>query len=221
MITLKNVSKKYPPNVFALKNISLHIEKGELCYIVGRSGAGKTTLVRLLLREERPTLGDIVVNDVEVSSLPDEYLGAYRQQIGVVFQDYKLIKTKNVFDNISFAMEVMGADRHEIEEKVERMLKRVDLVEKKLLYPKQLSGGEAQRVTIARALINDPVLLIADEPTGNLDKETAYKIIDLLEEVYNKGVNVLVATHDLSLIDRFKGRIISLENGMIEYDKKK
>ncbi|MBN1373883.1 ATP-binding cassette domain-containing protein [Candidatus Dojkabacteria bacterium] len=219
MLQIKNVSKQYPGNIFALSNISFNVDSGELCYLIGHSGAGKSTLVKLILREESPTEGAIQFNDVLVSELPDDYIQAYRQQIGIVFQDYKLIKTKTAIENIIFAMEVTGRDGSEIKSKGFQLLEAVGLKGKENLYPEQLSGGEAQRVSIARAIANDPVIVIADEPTGNLDFRTSLGILDLLEEIRKTfNTTIIVATHDMEIVSNGGGHVIELKDGKLIRD---
>lgn len=201
--------------MWALKDVTLTISETEFCYIVGHSGCGKTTLFRLILREEAPTDGKIFFRDIEVTSLPEDYLSMYRQKLGVVFQDYRLIPTKTVFENVAFAMEVVGKDNKSIAKKVPEILDRVGLISKSQVYPQQLSGGEQQRIAIARAIINDPLLLIADEPTGNLDLETSIEILELLESINHTGTTVVIATHNTELLNRKKRKTIVMDHGTI------
>lgn len=215
MLKVQNVSKKYPGDIVALDNVSFTIEDNEMCYLTGHSGAGKSTLFRLILREEKPTDGKIIFNNLEISSLPYDYLDVYRQQIGVIFQDYKLIQTKNVFENVAFALEIIGVPQKEIEKRTNEALERVLLTQRMKLYPYQLSGGEQQRAAIARAIVNKPLFILADEPTGNLDSDTAMTIIDLLKEINKEGTEILIATHDFDLIKRVDGRILTLKNGKL------
>lgn len=215
MLSLQNISKKYGNDMWALKDVTLTISETEFCYIVGHSGCGKTTLFRLILREEAPTDGKIFFRDIEVTSLPEDYLSMYRQKLGVVFQDYRLIPTKTVFENVAFAMEVVGKDNKSIAKKVPEILDRVGLISKSQVYPQQLSGGEQQRIAIARAIINDPLLLIADEPTGNLDLETSIEILELLESINHTGTTVVIATHNTELLNRKKRKTIVMDHGTI------
>lgn len=201
--------------MWALKDVTLTISETEFCYIVGHSGCGKTTLFRLILREETPTDGKIFFKDIEITALPDDYLSMYRQKLGVVFQDYRLIQTKTVYENVAFAMEVVGKDNKAIANKVPEILERVGLDGKEKTYPQQLSGGEQQRVAIARAIINDPLLLIADEPTGNLDIDTSLGILDLLEDINSTGTTIVVATHNTELLNRKKRKTIVMDHGTV------
>lgn len=219
MLLVQNISKEYSGGIVALKDVCFDVSDGEFCYLIGHSGAGKSTLIRLILRDEVPTAGKISFNNVDVSALPDDYLGAYRQQIGVVFQDYKLIPTKTVFDNVAFAMEVLGKSPSEITDAVEHALESVDLKDRNTLYPKQLSGGEQQRVAIARAIVNEPILLITDEPTGNLDKKTAMDIVALLKQINSRGTTVVTATHDIEIMKAADEHVIELKDGQIVKDE--
>jgi cell division transport system ATP-binding protein len=226
MISVDHVSKFYKGDIIALKDVTFEIESGEFLFLVGPSGAGKSTLVRLLIREELPSEGTIVFDDTDITKINKRFLPFYRQQIGVVFQDYKLIDIKTIRENIEFALEITGKSDDEIDDTSESLLELVGLQERQELFPPQLSGGEKQRAGIARALANEPKLLIADEPTGNLDPATAKEIIDILETVNSWGTTVLIATHDKDIVDAMKKRVVRLEGGELSadhvggYDKK-
>lgn len=220
MIDFRRVSKFYTPDIVALKDISFSITDGEFLFMVGHSGAGKSTLIRLLIRQELPSEGEIVFDQIDVSKLSHEMLPAYRQQIGVVFQDYKLLETKTIMENLEFALEITGKDDKEVKETAEYLLEVVKLTDRLNLFPQQLSGGEKQRAGIARALANDPVLLIADEPTGNLDPETSVDIIEILQKINDWGTTVLIATHDKDIVDMLQKRVIRLEDGQVVSDQK-
>lgn len=195
MIEIRNISKTYDNGSKALKDIDIRIQDGEFVFIMGRSGSGKSTLIRLLLKEAEPTSGRIVVNDMDLQKMPRRYIPKYRRRLGVVFQDFRLLKDRTVFENVAFAQRVVGASPRKIREEVPRMLKLVGLSSKYKSFPHQLSGGEQQRVAIARALINRPEVLLADEPTGNLDHENAAEIMKLLERINALGTTVVVVTH--------------------------
>jgi len=219
MIGFYGVSKFYDPDIVALKNVSFDIADGEFLFMVGHSGAGKSTLIRLLIRQEIPSEGQILFNKIDVSKLTHEMLPMYRQQVGVVFQDYKLLETKTIKENIEFALEITGKDDKEVLETADYLLEVVKLENRSTLFPHQLSGGEKQRAGIARALANDPILLIADEPTGNLDPETSTEIIEILEKINAWGTTVLIATHDKDIVDKLQKRVVRLEDGQIVSDK--
>ncbi|MCD6114803.1 cell division ATP-binding protein FtsE [bacterium] len=219
MISFQKISKIYPPRVFALKNITFDIEKGEFVSIVGKSGAGKTTLIKLLLREEEPTAGRILFYNQDISQIPRKELPKYRQKIGVVFQDYRLLESKTVFENVAYAMEVVGAPDEDIERDVPRVLEIVGLEDKFDAFPRELSGGEKQRVAIARALIIRPEVIVADEPTGNLDPYHTKDIIDLLKKINELGTTIILATHNKEIIDRLKKRVITLDRGKLIRDE--
>lgn len=226
MIDLKNVSKEYaPPSrraqpIIALRDVTLHIEKGEFVSIVGTSGAGKSTLIRLLIAEEKPSSGTITIADRDITRLKSYELPYYRRKIGVVFQDFKLLPSKTVAENIAFALEVSDVSNSEIMIRVPRILDLVGLTERKNMYPDELSGGERQRAAIARALVHSPRILIADEPTGNLDPENTWEVVELLERINRAGTIVLLATHNKSVVDRLKRRVIVLDKGKIVSDEK-
>lgn len=215
MIQLYHVTKRYPPGINALTDISLQVDKGEFVFLTGPSGAGKTTLLRLLFREELPTEGQILVNGRNLGVLPAKKVPYLRRSIGVVFQDFKLIHRKTVHENIALALHVLGVAESEHKARVLRVLRMVGLQHRMHSYPLQISGGEQQRVAIARALINEPVLLLADEPTGNLDPELSFEIMRLFREINAHGATVVVATHDRELIRKFGRRVIHLEGGRI------
>jgi cell division transport system ATP-binding protein len=215
MIQLYHVTKRYPPGINALTDISLQVDKGEFVFLTGPSGAGKTTLLRLLFREELPTEGQILVNGRNLAVLPAKKVPYLRRSIGVVFQDFKLIHRKTVHENIALALHVLGVAESEHKTRVLRVLRMVGLQHRMHSYPLQISGGEQQRVAIARALINEPVLLLADEPTGNLDPELSFEIMRLFREINAHGATVVVATHDRELIRKFGRRVIHLEGGRI------
>ena len=215
MIRLRQVSKLYPGGNVGLKDISLHVEKGEFAFLTGPSGAGKTTLLRLLLREELATRGSIIVNGRNVTAMPRRDVPYLRRQIGVVFQDFKLIQGKTVLENLTFVQEAVGVPRSAHTPRAMKVLRQVSLQHRMNALPAQLSGGEQQRVAVARALVNEPIILLADEPTGNLDDELADEIMKLLREINAHGTTVLVATHDRDLLRMFGRRIIHLRNGRL------
>ncbi len=221
MISFKNISKIYPPKTVALENVSFEIKEKEFVSIVGRSGAGKTTLLKLLLGEEKPTKGEIIFDGLEISKIKPKYLPYLRQRIGVVFQDYKLFPSKTVYENVAYVMEIMGANEQEIERDVPQVLKIVGLIDKAYNFPEELSGGERQRAAIARALIHRPEVVIADEPTGNLDPYHTQDIIRLLNKIYELGTMVILATHDKNIINSLGKRVITLEQGRVVRDEKR
>lgn len=219
MIEIKNVSKVYKNNVIALSNVNISINKGEFIFLVGPSGAGKSTFIKLLLREIEPTSGEIYVNNIDINKLKRRQVPYYRRNIGVVFQDFRLLNDKTAYENVAFAMRIIGASNREIKKRVPQILSQVGLSSKLSSYPHQLSGGEQQRVVLARALVNNPVLLICDEPTGNLDPETANGIMEILNDINKSGTTVLMATHARDLVDRMKKRVIAIEKGVIVRDQ--
>ena len=208
MIEISRVNKTYETGNKALRDINITIDDGEFVFIMGRSGSGKSTLLKLLLKEVEPTSGKIVVNDMNLGKMPRRYVPKYRRKLGVVFQDFRLLKDRNVYENVAFAQRVSGASTKTIRESVPAMLKMVGLSSKYKSYPQQLSGGEQQRVAIARALINRPEVLLADEPTGNLDSHNAIEIMKLLEEINHKGTTVVVVTHSQEIVDQMNKRRI-------------
>ena len=221
MIELNNVSKVYKNKHIALSNINLTIKKGEFVFVVGPSGAGKSTLIKLLMKEVEPTNGEIIVNNIEITKLKRKETPYYRRNIGVVFQDFRLLPDRTVFDNVAFAMEVIEASSRDIKKRVPQMLQLVGLSSKANLYPNQLSGGEQQRVVLARALANNPSLLICDEPTGNLDPDTAHEIMELINDINKSGTTILMVTHARDVVDRMKKRVVAIEKGVIVRDQQR
>ena len=219
MIEFQNVSKNYKSTgVRAVKNVSLKINKGEFVFLIGASGAGKTTLIKMLLCEEFPDRGHIYVDDVDLTRIRKRNIPKLRRGIGVVFQDFRLLPELTVYENVAFAMEVIGTEKRVIKHIVPQVLSLVGLSDKADVRPGQLSGGEQQRASMARALVNNPPLLIADEPTGNLDPETSEEIMQLLEKINKRGTTVIVVTHARELVDRMQKRVITLENGSVIRD---
>lgn len=218
MIRFSNVSKFYRPDVTALKDVSLHIHSGEFVSIVGQSGSGKTTLAKLLFAEEKPSKGEVVIGDWDISRIHQTEIPTLRRQIGVVFQDFKLLPRKTVAENITFALQVAGEPRRRIKEVVPQVLKIVGLHEKAHRYPRQLSGGEQQRVSIARALVHRPKILLADEPTGNLDTIHSHEIISLLKRINEYGTTVVLVTHDRDIVNALKKRVITIHDGTVVSD---
>ncbi|MBQ7450014.1 cell division ATP-binding protein FtsE [bacterium] len=218
MIQLRGVTKKYK-NQYALKNINLDIMAGEFVFLTGASGAGKSTLMKLLYREEQPTCGVVMIgNGMNIANLPDDKVPNLRRCMGIVFQDYKLLPNMSVYDNVAYVIRTLGMSTKEINARVLGALKVVGLADKMQARPSELSGGEQQRVSIARAIINGPPLLIADEPTGNLDPKTSMEVMQILEQINKRGITILVSTHDQALVDHFRKRVITLENGQIVRD---
>ena len=220
MIEIKKVNKTYKSGNKALKDVSITIDDGEFVFIVGRSGSGKSTLLKLLLKEVEPTSGRIVVNDIDLQKMPRRYVPKYRRKLGVVFQDFRLLKDRTVFENVAFAQRVIGESNRTIKESVPRMLRMVGLSSKYKVYPTQLSGGEQQRVAIARALINRPEVLLADEPTGNLDSFNTGEIMKLLEEINRQGTTVVVVTHSQEMVAAMKKRVITMDRGQVVSDER-
>jgi cell division transport system ATP-binding protein len=221
VIRFVKASKKYSSKQDAsLSDINLEIKAGEFVSLVGQSGAGKSTLIRMLTGEEKPEKGgEVWIEDIRVDKVKPEFLPYLRRRIGVIFQDYKLLNTRTVFENVSLAMEVAGASKQEIARDVPKLLELVGIAHKSENYPKELSGGERQRVSIARALSHNPILLIADEPTGNLDKPNSYEIMTLLLKINNSGTTVLLVTHDQEVVDKLKKRVVTLQKGKIVLDQ--
>lgn len=218
MIQLEHVSKSYSAGIPALNDVSLNIEKGEFVFVVGDSGSGKSTLIKLLLKELEPTEGTITINGRKLNKIRRRQIPKFRRNIGVVFQDFRLLKDRNIYDNVAFAQKVIGESTRTIKKNVPTMLSMVGLAAKYRSYPKQLSGGEQQRVAIARALINKPKILLADEPTGNLDNNNAWEIMRLMEEINSRGTTVVVVTHNLEIVKAMNKRVITMKKGVIVDD---
>ena len=220
MIRFENVSKIYPRSSQpALRGISLDIERGEFVFVVGQSGSGKSTLLRLILREERATVGSVLVAGRELSTMPSRKVPELRREIGTVFQDFRLLPNKNVFQNVAFALQVLGKSRHAIAAVVPETLEMVGLEGKEKRLPHELSGGEQQRVAIARAFVNKPAILLADEPTGNLDPTTSLDIVRLLDRINRTGTTIVMATHDDEIVDQLRKRVVELNNGEVVRDQ--
>lgn len=221
MIEFKNVSKIYATGTEAVHNANFKINKGDFTFLVGTSGSGKSTLIKLILKEEEPTSGNIIINGKDTTFLKQSRVPYLRRSMGVVFQDFRLLPDKTVYDNVAFAMYIVRATPRHIRRQVPMVLSLVGLSGKAKMYPNELSGGEQQRVALARALVNNPSMLIADEPTGNLDPETAWDIMTLLDDINKRGTTVVVATHAKDIVDRMKKRVIQIENGNIVRDSVK
>lgn len=219
MIRLENVYKKYDNGVIALNNINLNIKHGEFVFVIGPSGAGKSTLLKLLSHEELPSRGNIFIDNVNITKLSRRQVPFHRRKLGIVFQDFKLLPNKTVYENVAYALEIVGASGSDIKRQVPNVLALVNLYDRAKSYPNQLSGGELQRVAIARAVVNKPRLLLADEPTGNLDEDTAYEIMEILENINKNGTTVLMATHAKNIVDQYQKRVIKIENGVIARDE--
>ena len=220
MIELQDVTVTYPGARTALNHATLRVDSGEFVFLVGSTGSGKSTLLKLIYREEIPTSGHVMVRGRMISHIPYREVPFLRRQMGIVFQDFGLLPNKTVFENVAFALRVIGAGRREIRTKVPEVLQLVGLAHRCDAFPAQLSGGEQQRVAIARALVNDPPLLIADEPTGNLDPETSLGIMDLLTDINDRGATVIVATHDVNIVVRMCKRVVEIERGFIVRDER-
>ncbi|WP_097027322.1 cell division ATP-binding protein FtsE [Clostridium peptidivorans] len=221
MIEFKNVTKVYGKNIPALSNINLSIDKGEFVFLVGPSGAGKSTFIKTLLKEVDPSSGSVVVNNVDITTLKRKDVPYYRRKIGVVFQDFRLIPNLNVYENVAFAMRVVESPMKDIRKKVPAVLSMVGLSNKHKAFPHELSGGEQQRVSLARALVNNPALIIADEPTGNLDPDTSMEIMDILNDINRAGTTILMATHAKDIVDNMKKRVVALEKGNLVRDEQR
>lgn len=219
MILLSNVTKVYPNGSTALDNISFFIERGEFVFIVGPSGSGKSTLIKLLMHEEIATSGEVIINNDDISTLKRREIPYLRRSMGVVFQDFRLLSNKTVFENVAFAMDIIGASKKEIRKQVPTVLSLVGLSHKAKSYPSELSGGEQQRVALARALVNNPAFLIADEPTGNLNPKAALEIMELLDDINKRGTTVIMATHAKDIVDKMKKRVIAIEDGKLVRDE--
>ena len=222
MINFDNVSKQYKnSNTPALDGVNLNIEQGEFVFLVGQSGSGKSSLLRLLLKEEKPSSGTVTVDGINVAKLPNRKVPAFRRTMGIVFQDFRLLPGKTVFDNVAFGMEVIGKSKKEIQQRIPALLDLVGLEEKAHRLPSELSGGEQQRVALARAFVNQPKLLLADEPTGNLDPSTSVGIMKLLDRINRTGTTIVMATHDVAIVDQMRKRIVQMENGKIIRDQER
>lgn len=219
MILLSNVSKTYPNGSTALDDVSFFIERGEFVFIVGPSGSGKSTLIKLLMHEEVPTDGQVIINNKDIGKLKRREIPYLRRSMGVVFQDFRLLSNKTVYENVAFAMDIIGASRKEIRRQVPTVLSLVGLSHKAKSYPDELSGGEQQRVALARALVNNPAFLIADEPTGNLNPKVAMEIMELLDNINKRGTTIIMATHAKDIVDTMKKRVIAIEEGKIVRDE--
>ena len=218
MIKLEHVSKSYSAGIPALNDVSLNIEEGEFVFVVGDSGSGKSTLIKLLLKELEPTEGTITINGRKLNKIRRRQIPKFRRNSGVVFQDFRLLKDRNIYDNVAFAQKVIGESNRSLKKNVPKLLSMVGLAAKYRSYPRQLSGGEQQRVAIARALINKPKILLADEPTGNLDANNAWEIMKLMEEINEQGTTVVVVTHNLEIVKAMNKRVITMQKGVVVDD---
>lgn len=221
MIFMEDVHKVYPNGVTALNGINVEIKQGEFVFIVGQSGAGKSTFIKLMYREEKPTKGKIIINDINLNQMKESRVPYLRRQIGVVFQDFKLLPKLTVYENVAYALEVIEESPRMIRSRVMEVLDEVGLKNKARMLPAELSGGEQQRVSIARAIVNRPKIVIADEPTGNLDPETSWGIMRTFEEINDKGTTIIMATHSKEIVDSFKKRVIAIEDGVIVRDEQR
>lgn len=219
MLKMTDVSKVYPGGSVALQNVDIHIEPGEFVFVVGPSGAGKSTFIKMLFREVLPTTGSIFVNGVDILSLTPKEIPYMRRQLGIIFQDYRLLPDRTVYENVAFAMEVIETPHRKIKRKVLNVLDLVGLRHRCDAYPNELSGGEQQRIAIARAIVNDPIMVIADEPTGNLDPETSWDIMEIFKEINAEGTTIVMATHDKEIVDAMGKRVIAIEDGNIVRDE--
>lgn len=220
MLLFDKVSKKYNENITALEDVGFKVDDGEFLFLVGPSGAGKTTLLRLLIREETPTSGDIFFKEIDVPKIPNKLLPTYRQKLGIVFQDIKLLANKTLEENINFALDILGKEDKEIKETTDYLLETVGLQDRRDLFPQQLSGGEQQRGAIARALANNPELFVADEPTGNLDPDNAFQVLEILKKINKGGTTVMVISHDREIVNQMKTRVLRMDKGKIISDSK-
>ena len=218
VLKMTDVSKVYPGGSVALQNVDIHIEPGEFVFVVGPSGAGKSTFIKMLFREVLPTTGSIFVNGVDILSLTPNEIPYMRRQLGIIFQDYRLLPDRTVYENVAFAMEVIETPRRKIKRRVLNVLDLVGLRHRANAYPNELSGGEQQRIAIARAIVNDPIMVIADEPTGNLDPETSWDIMEIFKEINAEGTTIVMATHDKEIVDAMGKRVIAIEDGHIVRD---
>lgn len=221
MIEMKNVYKKYPNGITAINGLDVTIDQGEFVYVVGPSGAGKSTFIKMIYREELPTKGTVKVGEFDLMNLKSKKIPYLRRHVGVVFQDFKLLPRLTVYENVAYAMQVVNRNPKHIQKRSLEVLELVGLKHKARMFPNELSGGEQQRVAIARAIANMPRVLIADEPTGNLDPETAWGIMDLLEEINNQGTTIIMATHNSEIVNRVRHRVLAVENGRIARDQER
>lgn len=221
LITIKNLEKKYKTGVTAIYDFDLKVKKGDFIFVIGSSGSGKSTLIKMLYREEKPSKGSIIISNIDVAKLRNRKVYKLRRNLGIVFQDFKLLPKLTVYENVAFALEILGLPTKEIRKKTLKALNQVGLKNKAKNYPDQLSGGEQQRVAIARAIVNNPKLLLCDEPTGNLDPDTSWEIMKVLEEINNAGTTIIMATHDKEMVNRMKKRVILIESGRLKKDYEK
>ena len=219
MIVMKNVYKKYPNGVVASNGLNIEIERGEFVFVVGPSGAGKSTFIKMMYREEVPTSGDIIIDGVNLATIKRNRVPHLRRRIGVVFQDFKLLPKLNVYENVAFALEVIEESPINIRVKVKDVLELVGLSQKARMFPNELSGGEQQRVSIARSIVNSPQVVIADEPTGNLDPETSWDIMKVFERINARGTTIVMATHNKEIVNTMKHRVIAIDDGLIKRDE--
>ena len=219
MLRMENVSKVYPGGSVALQDVDIHIKPGEFVFVVGPSGAGKSTFIKMLFREVLPTTGSIFVNGVDILSLTPKEIPYMRRQLGIIFQDYRLLPDRTVYENVAFAMQVIETPHRKIKRRVLNVLDLVGLRHRANAYPNELSGGEQQRIAIARAIVNDPILVIADEPTGNLDPETSWDIMEIFKEINASGTTIVMATHDKEIVDAMGKRVVAIEHGDIVRDE--
>ena len=221
LIRIKDLEKKYKTGVTAIYDFDLKVKKGDFVFVIGQSGSGKSTLIKLLYREEKPTNGSMNIGGIEVAKLRNRKVYKLRRKLGIVFQDYKLLPRLTVYENVAFALEILGLPNEEIRNKTLKALEQVGLKNKSKNYPNELSGGEQQRVAIARAIVNEPKLLLCDEPTGNLDPETSWEIMQVLDEINKLGTTIIMATHDKEMVNRMKKRVIVIEAGRLKEDYEK
>lgn len=219
MLSMSNISKVYPGGSVALENVNIQIDSGEFVFLVGPSGAGKSTFFKMLFREIKPTTGTIKVNGTDILSLTDKEIPFYRRQLGIIFQDYRLLPDRTVYENVAFAMEVIEIPHRKIKRRVMSVLDMVGLGNRANAYPNELSGGEQQRIAIARAIVNDPILVIADEPTGNLDPDTSWEIMNIFKEINANGTTIVMATHAKDIVNAMGKRVIAIEKGHIVRDE--
>ena len=219
MLRMENVSKVYPGGSVALQDVDIHIKPGEFVFVVGPSGAGKSTFIKMLFREVLPTTGSIFVNGVDILSLTPKEIPYMRRQLGIIFQDYRLLPDRTVYENVAFAMQVIETPHRKIKRRVLNVLDLVGLRHRANAYPNELSGGEQQRIAIARSIVNDPILVIADEPTGNLDPETSWDIMEIFKEINASGTTIVMATHDKEIVDAMGKRVVAIEHGNIVRDE--